>query len=89
VYHPALVLQGSWHETLWIFVLASACIILTSAALTGWFLGPTPWIERILLLAAAAGLVSPSGQIVALAAAVAIGCAIWHVVRHKREGAAG
>jgi len=89
VYHPALVLQGPWHETLWIFVLASACIVLTSAALIGWFLGPTPWIERILLLAAAAGLVSPSGEIAAFAAAVAAGCAIWHVVRHKRKGAAG
>jgi TRAP transporter 4TM/12TM fusion protein len=85
VYHPALVLQGSWSETLWIFVLASACIILTSAALTGWFLGPTPWIERILLLAAAAGLVSTSGRIVAVAAAVGIGCAVWHVFRHTRE----
>ena len=42
VYHPALILQGAWHETLWIFVLASVCIILTSAALTGWFLGPDP-----------------------------------------------
>ena len=85
VYHPALVLQGTWDETLWAFIVASACIILTSAALTGWFLGPTPWVERILLLAAAAGLVATSGQIVALATAVAIGCAIWHVVRHKRE----
>jgi len=85
VYHPALVLQGSWDETLWIFVLASACIILTSAALTGWFLGPTPPLERLLLLAAAAGLVSTSRHIVAVSAAVAIGCAIWHVIRHKRK----
>src|SRR5512136_584247 len=84
VYHPALILQGPWDETLWAFIVASACIILTSAALTGWFLGPTPWVERILLLAAAAGLVATSRQIVALAAAVAIGCAIWHVARHKR-----
>lgn len=89
VYHPALVLQGSWHETLWIFVLASACIILTSAALTGWFLGPTPWFERFLLLVAAGGLVSPSGQIVAMAAALAIGCAIWHVTRHTRAAQPG
>ena len=89
VYHPALVLQGPWYETLWIFVLASATIILTSAALTGWFLGPAPWIERVLLLVAAAGLVAPSGQIVAVAAALAIGCAIWHVARHTRASEAG
>lgn len=85
VYHPALILQGTWDETLWAFIVASACIILTSAALTGWFLGPTPWIERVLLLGAAAGLVATSRQIVAAAAAVAIGCAIWHVIRHKRK----
>jgi TRAP transporter 4TM/12TM fusion protein len=85
VYHPALVLQGSWDETLWIFVLASACIVLTSAALTGWFLGPTPGLERVLLLAAAAGLVATSRNIVVVSAAVAIGCAVWHVVRHPRK----
>jgi TRAP transporter 4TM/12TM fusion protein len=85
VYHPALVLQGSWDETLWIFVLASACIVLTSAALTGWFLGPTPVLERVLLLAAAAGLVATSRNIVVVSAAVAIGCAVWHVVRHPRK----
>jgi TRAP transporter 4TM/12TM fusion protein len=89
VYHPALVLQGSWDETLGIFVLAAACILLTSAALTGWFLGPTPRLERVLLLAAAAGLVSTSERIVAVAAALGIGCAIWHVVRHRREDATG
>lgn len=84
VYHPALVLQGSWHETLAIFTLACGCIVLTSAALTGWFLGPTPWIERILLLGAAAGLISTSREIVTIAAVVGIGCAIWHVLRHAR-----
>ncbi len=88
VYHPALVLQGTWDETLWAFIVASACIILTSAALTGWFLGPAPWIERILLLVAAGGLVATSREIVAVATAVAIGCAVWHVLRHKRAGAA-
>lgn len=84
VYHPALVLQGSWHETLAIFTLACGCIVLTSAALTGWFLGPTPWIERVLLLGAAAGLISTSREIVTIAAVVGIGCAIWHVLRHAR-----
>ena len=86
VYHPALILQGAWHETLWAFVLAAACILLTSAALTGWFLGPAPWPERILLFLSAAGLVATSHRVVAVAAAVAVGCAIWHVTRQARKG---
>jgi TRAP transporter 4TM/12TM fusion protein len=85
VYHPALVLQGSWDEALWIFVLASACILLTSAALTGWFLGPTPPLERVLLLASAVGLLSTSRHVAAASAAVAVACAIWHVVRQPRR----
>jgi|WetSurMetagenome_2_1015567.scaffolds.fasta_scaffold11721_2 TRAP transporter 4TM/12TM fusion protein len=84
VYHPALILQGAWHETLWAFVVAAACILLTSAALTGWFLGPAPWPERILLLLSAAGLVATSHRVVAGAAAVAVGCAIWHVTQQRR-----
>ena len=86
VYHPALILQGAWHETLWAFVLAAACILLTSAALTGWFLGPAPWPERILLFLSAAGLVATSHRVMAVAAAVAVGCAIWHVTRQARKG---
>jgi TRAP transporter 4TM/12TM fusion protein len=85
VYHPALILQGAWHETLWAFVLAAACILLTSAALTGWFLGPAPWPERILLFLSAAGLVATSHRVMAVAAAVAVGCAIWHVTRQARK----
>jgi hypothetical protein len=50
VYHPALILQGPWEETIWIFLLGCACIILTSAALEGWLFGPASWIERILML---------------------------------------
>ena len=85
VYHPALILQGTLPEPLWAFVLASGCILLTSAALTGWFLGPAPWPERILLFASAAGLVAPSLQVVAVATALAFGCAIWHVIRQTRD----
>jgi TRAP transporter 4TM/12TM fusion protein len=81
VYHPALVLQGTWDETLWAFVLASGCIILTSAALTGWLLRPMSWWERVLLLLAAAGLVATSRQIAFAATLLSIGLLIWQVWR--------
>jgi TRAP transporter 4TM/12TM fusion protein len=83
VYHPALILQGPWQETVWIFFLASVCIILTSAALTGWFIGPTSWTERLLLCAAAMGLVATSRQVVIPSAILAIGLFLWQAVRFK------
>lgn len=86
VYHPALILQGPWQETVWIFFLASVCIILTSAALTGWFIGPTSWTERLLLCAAAMGLVATSRQVVIPAGILAIGLFLWQAFRFDSGG---
>jgi TRAP-type uncharacterized transport system fused permease subunit len=86
VYHPALILQGPWQETVWIFFLASVCIILTSAALTGWFIGPTSWAERFLLCAAAMGLVATSRQVVIPAGILAIGLFLWQAFRFDSGG---
>ena len=86
VYHPALILQGPWQETVWIFFLASVCIILTSAALTGWFIGPTSWTERFLLCAAAMGLVATSRQVVIPAGILAIGLFLWQAFRFDSGG---
>jgi len=86
VHHPALILQGPWQETVWTFVMASACIILTSAALTGWLVGPVSWTERILLSAAAMGLVATSRRVVLPAAILAIGLFIWQVMRFTSGG---
>jgi TRAP transporter 4TM/12TM fusion protein len=85
IYHPALVLQGAWHETLWAFVVAAACIVLTSAALTGWLLGPTRLVERLLLLLVAGGLVAPASQIVMPAAVVGLGLFLWQAIRFPRS----
>lgn len=81
VYHPALILQGSWGEALWIFLLAAVCILLTSAGLEGWLLGPTSWAERILLLLTAGGLVATSRQIVIGAAILTVGLVGWQAAR--------
>jgi len=81
IYHPALVLQGPWHETLWTFALAAVCIMLTSAALTGWLLGRAILLERLLFMAAGMGLIATSGRIVLGAALLALATIIWHGVR--------
>jgi TRAP transporter 4TM/12TM fusion protein len=86
VYHPALILQGPWRETIWTFALAAACIVLTSAALTGWLVGPTTWIERILLSAAAMGLVATSRHVVIPAGALAIGLFLYQAMRFDSGG---
>jgi TRAP transporter 4TM/12TM fusion protein len=85
VYHPALILQGSWTETVWVFLLASLCIILTSAALEGWLLAPTSWTERILLLLAAGGLVATSRPMILTSGLLALGLVGRQVARYGRR----
>ncbi len=85
VYHPALILQGSWGEVGWVFLLAATCILLTSAALEGWLLGPAAWPERLLLLLAAGGLVATSPRIVLLAALLAALLVGWQISRFARR----
>lgn len=87
VYHPALILQGPWEETIWIFLLGCACIILTSAALEGWLFGPASWIERILMLLAAVGLVAAMRQIVIGSGLLAVALVGWQVARYGWRGA--
>jgi TRAP transporter 4TM/12TM fusion protein len=81
VYHPALILQGTWDATLAVFLLATVCIILTSAALEGWLLGPTSWGERCLMLLAAGALVATSRWIVIGAALLVVALVGWQVAR--------
>jgi TRAP-type uncharacterized transport system fused permease subunit len=83
VYHPALILQGSWHETVGVFLLATTCIILTSAALEGWLFVPTMWVERSLLLLAAGGLVATSSQVAIVAGLLTLVLVGWQVVRFR------
>jgi TRAP transporter 4TM/12TM fusion protein len=87
VYHPALVLQGPWGEVGWVFLLAAMCILLTSAALEGWLLGPVAWPERVLLLLAAGGLVAASPRIVLAAGLLAALLVAWQVSRYGWRGA--
>jgi TRAP transporter 4TM/12TM fusion protein len=83
VYHPALILQGSWHETVGVFLLAAACIMLTSAALEGWLFGPAAWVQRILLLLAAGGRVATSSRVAIAAGLLAFVLVGWQLVRFR------
>ncbi|HYL81740.1 MAG TPA: TRAP transporter large permease subunit, partial [Candidatus Acidoferrum sp.] len=86
VYHPSLILQGTWIETLGIFLLAAVCIILTSAALEGWLLGPISGPERLLLLLAAGGLVATSYRVALVSGLLALGLMGWQAARYGRRG---
>lgn len=59
VYGPALLLQGSPLEILWVSLTALLGVICLSAALQSWLLGPAIWYERVVLLAAAVTLIKP------------------------------
>jgi TRAP transporter 4TM/12TM fusion protein len=85
VYHPALLLQGTWSEVVGIFLLSAFCILLTSAALEGWLFGPASWMERILLLLAAGGLVATPVHVVIGAAILASGLVAWQLARFPRR----
>jgi TRAP-type uncharacterized transport system fused permease subunit len=63
------------------------CILLTSAALEGWLLGPVAWPERVLLLLAAGGLVATSSRIVLAAGLLAALLVAWQVSRYGWRGA--
>lgn len=60
VYSPALVLQGTLGQILLATLIATIGIIALSASLAGYGLQPESWLERVLLVAGAVGLVFKS-----------------------------
>lgn len=85
IYHPALVLLGSWPRIVEVFLLAFVCILLTSTGLIGWMFGPMSWLERGLALGAAVGLIVPTRGVVVAAGMVALGLMFWQAVRFGRN----
>ena len=59
VYGPPLLMIGSWGEI--IYSLATACVgtVCLAGGLQGWFLKTITWPQRVLLIAAALGLIKP------------------------------
>lgn len=59
VYSTALMLMGPWPEVVLAAISASIGVICLAAGLHAYFLRPTRWWERIMLLAAAGSLIKP------------------------------
>lgn len=59
VYSTALMLMGPWPEVLLAAVTASIGVICLAAGLHSYFIRPTKWWERIMLLIAAGSLIKP------------------------------
>lgn len=59
VYNPALVMQGSWTEVVWISVSSAIGVAALAAAVVGVHLRESTWIERAVSAAAALLLISP------------------------------
>jgi TRAP transporter 4TM/12TM fusion protein len=55
-----LLMKGPWANIVWTSLTAAAGLAALAAGLTGWLLGKTNGLERILLLAAGGVLVYPS-----------------------------
>lgn len=52
VYQPALLMQGSWGEVVWVLAVAAFAIYLIAPALEGWHRGRLSWPLRLYCLAA-------------------------------------
>jgi TRAP-type uncharacterized transport system fused permease subunit len=60
--HPdgiGLLLKGDWGTILWTTLSAGVGLTALAAALSGWFLMKTGWLERVLLLVAGLALLYP------------------------------
>ncbi|WP_417208524.1 TRAP transporter permease [Antarctobacter sp.] len=55
-FSDALLLQGDWVDTAHVLVSALLGIYLLSSGIIGWFFGRIGWVPRILLIAAALGM---------------------------------
>ena len=83
VYAPALLLEGSWWQTLAALVPTAAGLVALAAAIEAQFMGPLSTARRWLLAAAALGLLVP-GPTWTLAGAVLTAVVLGpRVLRHR------
>ncbi len=71
IYAPSLLLVGSPSEIVLATITATVGVIALAAASVGWFLAKATWLERLILLGAALGLIKP-GWITDLLGAAAL-----------------
>ena len=87
VYSTALMMMGPWQDVVLASITASIGVICLAAGLHAYFIKPTKWWERILLLSAAMVLITP-GLITDLIGAGLLGLTIASQLLISRPAAA-
>lgn len=93
-YSPELLLRGEPLSVIVAAVTAIAGAVLLAAALSGYMYQPLTWVQRILLVVAALGLLTPSSEnsflfswafeLIGVVLAVLVLVPVWH--RSRRQG---
>jgi len=88
VYEPQLLLIVDGGTQAWLGLLAAAAtacigVILLAAALFGWLIGPVNAVQRVLLLAAALGMINPGLWTDLAGFAIGACVVIWQVTSRK------
>jgi len=74
-YSPAMLMRGDWFEIAHVTISASVGIYLLSASVQGWYFGRVGWPARIVLFAAALGMIKAG--LISDAAGLAAGIALY------------
>ncbi len=61
IFHPQLLMMGSWHEILLVFVLVTIGVIAIASSIKGWLINETSWPERIILFIAGLLIINLKG----------------------------
>ncbi|WP_079474043.1 TRAP transporter permease [Marinococcus halophilus] len=72
VFHNELLLQGDWLDIIYAIITALIGVIILAAAIVGCYLKETNLLERLLLLAAALGMISFNSVIIPIISFVII-----------------
>jgi TRAP transporter 4TM/12TM fusion protein len=83
-YSPTLLGQGEWLEILQPLVSATIGVCLLACATEGWLAGPLSLPLRVVLFAAAIGLIAP--EPISDAVGLAVGLGVWAFQRYGRHG---
>lgn len=81
-YSPLLLGQGEVLPVLYVFATASAGVFLLACATEGWLNGPLEPVLRVILAAAALGLILPEPISDGVGAAVGLAAFLWQRHRH-------
>lgn len=88
-YEPALLMIGSWPTIIESAITATVGALMLAAGLHGFLIARTTWIERIMLLCGAFGLIKPGWMTDLAGFALVLGVLAMQWPRRERAGAKG